>query len=205
MILLLDARTGTKSRSAEPLVRDRMQVEDVYRLAELDLEPYGALHISGMVDQELLMRERDVISGFLDAGRVVVFCGHLLHPWLPGCGTFVPASVSSHRDYVVEIVAPHPVFDGVDAHDLTFRRGVAGFFARGHNPPPPGAEVLARLAGGQPVTWVDRSSTGGTLFVHAGNDLIGFADDSSAARLGPQLVDWVEGEATRLSNVRAGR
>ena len=41
--------------------------------------------------------------------------------------------------------------------------------------------------------------------MHAGNDLIGFADDSSAARLGPQLVDWVEGEATRLANVRAGR
>ena len=90
MILLLDARTGTKSRSAEPLVRDRMQVEDVYRLAELDLEPYAALHISGMVDQELLMRERDVISGFLDAGRVVVFCGHLLRPWLPAAARSSP-------------------------------------------------------------------------------------------------------------------
>ncbi len=200
MILLLDARTGTKSRSTEPLVRDRMHVEDVYHLPELDLDHFAALHVSGMVDQEFLWRERDVIAGFLAAGRVVVYCGHLLRPWLPGCGTFVPAPVTSYRDYEVRIVSPpHPVFDGVDADDLTFRRGVAGFFARGHNPPPAGAEVLAELAGGQPVTWVDRSTTRGTIFVHAGNDLIGFADDSSAARLGPQLVDWVEAEAGQLA------
>ena len=194
MILLLDARTGTKSRGTESLVRDRMVVEDVYRLPELDLEPYRALHVSGMVDQEFLWRERDVIAGFLDAGRVVVFCGHLaavaarLRHVRSRPRHDVPRLRGAHR-------VPHPVFEGVDAEDLTFRRGVAGFFARGHNPPPPGAEVLAELAGGQPVTWVDRSTTRGTVFVHAGNDLIGFADDSTAARLGPQLVDWVEAEA----------
>ena len=48
------------------------------------------------------MRQRDLIAGFLGSGRVVVFCGHLLHPWLPGCGTFVPAPVTSYRDYVVQ-------------------------------------------------------------------------------------------------------
>ena len=203
MILLLDARTSTSSVRDEPLVRDRMAVEDVYRLPDLDLEPYRALHISGMVDQELLWRERDVIARFLDRGRVVVFCGHLLHPWLPGCGTFVPAPVASYRDYAVHLVGRHPVFEGVDARDLTFRRGVAGFFARGHHPPPPGAEVLATLAGGQPVTWIDRSTTNGTVFVHAGNDLLGFADDSTAARLGPQLLDWVEREGVEQEGSRA--
>lgn len=199
MILLLDAQTSATPQREEPIVRERMVVEDLYRLPDLDLAPYRALHVSGMVDQELLWRHRDVIAGFLDQGKVVVFCGHLLHPWLPGSGTFVPASVTSYRDYVVHIVAPHPVFEGVDARDLTFRRGVAGFFARGHNPPPPGAEVLATLAGSQPVTWIDRSTTRGTVFVHAGNDLIGFADDSTASRLGPQLLDWVEAEAARLA------
>ena len=181
-------------------MRDRMHVEDVYRLPELDLDPFAALHVSGMVDQEFLWREREVIAGFLDSGRVVVFCGQLLRPWLPGCGTFVPAPVTSYRDYVVRIVVRHPVFDGVEADDLTFRRGVAGSSPVATTRRP-GAEVLAELAGGQPVTWVDRSTTRGTIFVHAGNDLIGFADDSSAARLGPQLVDWVEAEAGRLAGV----
>lgn len=199
MILLLDSQTSPTPRRDEPVVRDRMEDVDLYRLADLDLEPYRALHVSGMVDQEFLWQQRDVIAGFLEAGKVVVFCGHLLHPWLPGCGTFVPAPATSHRDYVVHIVAPHPIYEGVDPRDLTYRRGVAGFFARGHHPAPPGAEVLATLAGGQPITWIDRSTTRGTVFVHAGNDLIGFADDSTAARLGPQLLDWVEAEGRRLS------
>ncbi|HEX7276664.1 MAG TPA: hypothetical protein VF244_04755 [Acidimicrobiales bacterium] len=196
MILLLDARTGTTPRSEEPELRQRASVvvEDVYRLPDLDLGPFHALHISGMVDQEFLWQQRDVIDRFLDDGKLVVFCGHLLRPWLPGCGTFVPVAVTSYRDYVVHLADPHPVFDGVDPRDLTFRRGVAGFFARGHHPPPPGAEVLATLAGGQPITWIDRSTTNGTVFTHAGNDLIGFADDSTAARLGAQLLDWIEAE-----------
>lgn len=199
MILLLDSQTSATPLSDESIVRQRMEVEDVYRLPDLDLDPYHALHISGMVDQEFLSQQKDVIARFLDAGKVVVFCGHLLHPWLPGCGTFVPASVTSYRDYVVHLVTPHPVYEGVDARDLTFRRGVAGFFARGHHPPPPGAEVLATLAGGQPITWIDRTTTNGTVFVHAGNDLVEFADDSTAARLGPQLLDWVDEEARRLA------
>jgi len=199
VILLLDAQTSATPISQEPVVRERMAVEDVYLLPDLDLTPYAALHMSGMIDQEFLWQQRDAIDRFLDGGKVVVFCGHLLRPWLPGCGTFVPAPVTSYRDYVVHIVASHPVFEGVDAADLTFRRGVAGFFARGHHPPPPGAEVLATLAGGQPITWIDRSTTNGTVFVHSGNDRINFADDSTAARLGPQLLDWVEAEGGRES------
>jgi hypothetical protein len=199
MILMVDGQTGTSPRSEEALVRERMAVADVYQLHGLDLSPYSALHVSGMVDQEFLWRQRDVVARFLADGKVVAFCGHLLHPWLPGCGTFVPAPVTSYGDYAVHIVADHPVFEGVDPRDLTFRRGVAGFFARGHHPPPPGAEVLATLAGGQPITWIDRTSTDGTIFVHAGSDLVGFADDATAARLGPQFVDWLEAEGRRLS------
>ena len=54
--------------------------------------------------------------------------------------------------YRVAELAPHPIFDGVDPDDLTLRKGVAGFFARGHHPPPPdlsgnvGARDLGELA-----------------------------------------------------------
>lgn len=204
MMLLLDGRTSTSARADEPLVRDRMAVADLYQLTEIDLAPYDGLYISGMVDQELLWRERDVVARFIDTAKVVVFCGQLLHPWLPGSGTFVPAPVTSHRDYEVRVVSQGGVLAGVDPRDLTFRRGVAGFFARGHNPPPPGAEVLASLAGGQPITWVDRTTTRGTILVHAGSDLLSFAADSTASRLGPQLLDWAEEEARRLSGKVAG-
>jgi hypothetical protein len=196
-VLVLDDQTSAAPDPVheDPALREGLEVADVYDLPSIDLEPYAAVMVGGMVDQEFLWREQDVLASFLARARVVVFCGQLLRSWLPGCGTFVPATITSMRDYAVELVEPDPVFAGVDAHDLTFRRGVAGFFARGHHPPPPGAKVLAALAGGQPTTWIDRATTPGTVFVHAGNDLLGYAHvDSTAARLAPQLLEWARAE-----------
>jgi hypothetical protein len=70
--------------------------------------------------------------------------------------------------------AARPIFRGIGLDELTFRRGVAGFFARGHHPVPDGAQVLTRLAGGEPATYLDRVSTAGTILVQAGSDLLGY-------------------------------
>lgn len=196
-VLLLDDQTSAVASHDDPALREGADVVDVYELPSVDLDPYAAVLVGGMVDQEFLWRHRDVVESFLKRGRVVVFCGQLLRSWLPGCGTFVPANIGSMRDYAVHLVEPDPVFAGVDARDLTFRRGVAGFFARGHHPPPPRAKVLAALAGGQPTTWIDRATTPGTVFAHAGGDLLFYAQvDSTAARLAPQLLDWARAEGS---------
>ncbi len=89
-------------------------------------------------------------------------------------------------------LAPHPIFAGIEPDDLTFRRGVAGFFARGHHPPPPGAEVLVRLGGGEPATYVDRVSTRGTIVVHATGDLLAYPETG----LPDQFLTWAREEAT---------
>src|SRR5581483_10255450 len=91
---------------------------------------------------------------YLDRGGVVVFGGHLHRDWLPGASLFVPLASRSLDGYRVVEVADHPIFRGMGT-ELTFRRGVAGFFARGHHPVPPGAEVLTRLFGGEPATYLD--------------------------------------------------
>lgn len=147
---------------------------DCYDLAGAELSRYAGLVVPPSVDQEHLFRHRDLIRGYLDAGGVVVFGGHLHRDWLPGASTFVPLSPPSLGAYRVADVADHPVFAGVEPDDLTFRRGVAGFFARGHHPPPESAEILVRLAGGEPVTYVDRSSTAGTILVQTTCDLLGY-------------------------------
>lgn len=196
--LVLDPRTSPVDRRQRWPALDDVEVVDVYELGEVVLDRFAALLITGMVDQEFLLAQREVVAAFLGRGGVVVFCGQLFRPWLPGCGLFVPAAITGFGDYVVHLAEPHPVFAGVDPTDLTFRRGVAGFFARGHHPPPPGATILATLAGGQPITWVDHHTTPGTTFVHAGADLLGYGDDdSSAARLVPQLLDWACAQVRR--------
>jgi hypothetical protein len=168
-------------------------------LPTLDLDRYRALIVSGSCDQEFLLRHAESIRAFLDQGKVLTFSGHLFRPWLPGAGMFQPKTIRSHHDYTVRIVAEHPVFAGVREEDLTFRKGVAGFFARGHHEPPPGSEILVRLVDaehGEPVVYVDRVSTGGVILVHAGNDLLASVDrDSTAGRIAGQLLRWILAES----------
>jgi hypothetical protein len=215
-LLALDA--GATYASAEvfqyPALRDDVVVLDMYELPTTDLGSYVGMLVPNGVDQELLYRQRGQIRQFLDDGKVLVFCGHLFRDWLPGGQPFVPKRITSTErvipsgihtsdEYNVCVVTPHPVFDGVSPEDLTFRRGVRGFFARGHHPLPPGAEVLLALQSGEPVDYVDRASSGGTILVHAGNDLVGYlSGDDTAQRVAPQLLRWMHDEYAALQQRR---
>ena len=165
---------------------------DVYALPGTDLEPFDALFIGTGADQRLLADERERLEAFLDAGHAIVFCGHVAYPFLDGLAEFVPLARRRLEDLAVARVQAHPVFDGIVLADLTFRKGVAGFYGRGHNPPPPGAVILHGIGAAlAPVDWVWQRDRGGVLLVHAGNDLWGYgADAGSAAVLPRQLVRW---------------
>jgi hypothetical protein len=170
---------------------------DCYALASTDLAQFDVLLVSSTVDQEHLLRHRQLIHRYLDGGGVLIFGGHLHRDWLPGASRFVPIATPSLSAYRVTELAPHPIFAGVQPDDLTFRRGVAGFFARGHHPPPAGAEVLSRIGGGEPATYVDRVSTRGTIVVHTTADLLAYSDsnEGAAKRVSGQLLDWARDEA----------
>jgi hypothetical protein len=58
--------------------------------------------------------------------------------------------------------------------------------------------VIAQRADGTPGAYVDQTSTGGTVLLHGGANLLANATtSSSAARIAPQLIDWVRREAHR--------
>ncbi|MFB6234375.1 MAG: phosphate starvation-inducible protein PhoH [Halopenitus sp.] len=170
---------------------------DMYEFPDVDLTGVPGLIVSSQVDQDFLYRHRDRIRSFLEVGGVVAFSGHLARQWLPGAGCFEPKSIESHDDYTVVEATAHPVFEGVEMSDLTYQRGVAGFFARGHNPPPAHSTTVLRLRDGEPVVYVDDESTGGTIFVHSGNDLVGFGRrDTTAGSVPDQLVAWMRNVST---------
>lgn len=199
-IALLDPQMSfVAAQLANPVVRAAVEPIDLYTLPEVDLTPYHALIVPAFADQEFLFRERARLRAFLDDGKVLLFNGHLFRPWLPGGAPFAPKTIRSHRDYAVKIVAPHPIFAGVAADDLTYRRGVAGFFARGSHPPPDGAEVLVAFTSGDPIFFIDRRSTGGTVVLHSGNDLRELAGIvMTAGRVVPQLFTWMGDEYRAL-------
>lgn len=181
----------------QPFFEKHLERIDTYDLPKVDLRSFSGIVVSSQLDQDFLYHHRRRIRTYLDMGGVVAFSGHLSRQWLPGVGCFQPKSVESHDDYAVIEATPHPVFEGVEMDDLTYHRDVAGFFARGHNPPPDHATVLLRLEDGEPIVYVDEESTEGTMFVHSGNDLIGFGRRSStAARVPDQLLAWIRTKST---------
>lgn len=178
-----------------PCTGPRVQGLDIYAIAEVDLQNYAGLLIPAHADQRFLATLMPKLERFLQAGGTLVICGHIAYPFLPELTPFVPLTVRSFEHYQVWRVKEHPIFDRVDTADLTFRKSVAGFYGRGHNPPPPSAVMLHRLGSpdGAPVDYLYRRSGGGRVLVHSGNDLWMYvADDTSANRIAPQLLDWIE-------------
>ena len=200
-VAVLDMDTRSPEAEFGPHLADRLVRVDCYDLGDAaPLAEYAGLVVPPMVDQEHLAARAAAVRRYLDRGGVVVFGGQLHRPWLPGAVPFVALEVRSHHDYEVAWIAEHPVFAGVAPDDLTYRRGVAGFFARGHHPVPAGADVLVRLVGGQPVTYVDRVSTGGTILVQASSHLLSYDNDETPdGRIAGQLLDWITTEAASRS------
>lgn len=175
---------------------------DQYDLPGRRLRDWNALLIPMHADQRHLRSLSSRLCGFLDNGGTLVVNGAVAHPFLPELTRFVPLPRRNLESLKVYRLAPHTIFDGVDATDLTYRRGVAGFYGRGHNPPPADALALNGLGPDRvPVDWLWLRGDGGRVLMHAGNDLWMYAEDrTSARRLLPQLQGWLLtgfGERTR--------
>jgi len=172
----------------------KMQLDeiDLYALPQSDLTPYCGLILSGRVDQDFLYAHRGVLNAFLNAGNTIVFSGDLDLPWLPGCGTALPVS-AAHPDDLRLTFAPHAAFHGIAPEE------VGDYFVSGHHPMPDGARALATLRDGKVVIYEDKVSSAGTILVHAGHTLLGYAADARAGalakRLIPQLLTWIRAEA----------
>lgn len=180
-------------------VGNEAKIVEQYDFPYANLVNVDVLLIPNFVDQEWLFLQREKIAAFLASKKIVVFCGHLFRQWLPGCGPFMPQHIQNFKDYEVFPTGQSVIFEGVSTEDMTFKKGVAGFFARGYHHAPANAEILLTFANGKPVTYIDRFSTNGTILVHAGRDLLGYADEhTSTDRIRPQFLAWLETEVHAL-------
>lgn len=199
-ILMIDAGNafGFKKRN-DSFYQDNFTFVDQYEFADVNLDDYKCISINAFVDQVMLEKNKEKIAQFLAQKKIVVFSGNLYLDWLPGGASFVPKTINSYLDYVVSVAKPHPIFEGVDSQDMTYNKGVSGFFARGHHPAPDGAEVLLTLPDGEPIVYIDRTTTEGTILSYVGNDLFGYMINSkSSIRISQQLLQWVHDEYEEL-------
>ncbi len=195
MILVLT--TGFEEGAAARLARMPGMAGLVTGLDQYALEGPSLDHVRTLVvgmhcDQRRLADRAGMIADFLARGGRVVASGHHAYPFLPGVGAFRPLVQPTLADLMVHRLADHPVWAGVEGKDLSFRRGVAGFYGRGWHEPPDDACVVNGIGPDRlPLDFVYRVGAGAVLF-HGGNDLIGYggAGDTSG-RILPQLLDWM--------------
>ncbi|WP_037066753.1 hypothetical protein [Pseudonocardia acaciae] len=168
---------------------------DLYALPSADLTGVRGMLLGAHVDQVFLRAHRPLLDDFVRGGGRLVVCGQVVLPFVAGLCPFAPLAYRSVADLTVHRLAEHPVWHGVDTADLTFRRGVAGFYGRGHYPELPASALVVHGLGPQrlPLDAVYPHGSGEVL-VHGGNDLWGYAeDDTTAARMTPALLGWVLG------------
>jgi hypothetical protein len=163
------------------------------------LDGAAGLVVSMHADQVALAAQAAMLEAFLARGGRIFFNGHVMRPVLRGLAEFVPSGEGHLADLLLTELAPHPVFRGIARSALQRRRGVAGFYGRGHNPPPPGATALTGVgASAAPLDWVWRHPGGGAFFSHAGNDIWTTMEESDvAARVAENIIAWLAGETDR--------
>lgn len=169
-----------------------VQFSDLYDLDALALQDYAAILVSMHVDQRFLATRADVLDHYLRQGGTVVANGHIAYPFLRDLTAFRPLRDYNVDDLTVKRRVPHPVWDGVVEIELTFRRGVAGFYGRGGHQPPAGATVVHTIGARElAVDFTYQVGRGRVLF-HGGNDLWQYASaKDTTARIVPQLFEWI--------------
>ncbi|WP_051461489.1 hypothetical protein [Tomitella biformata] len=178
---------------AGPGTDPRLAQVDLYRLPATDLSEVRGLIISGGADQIFLERHKDLLAAFATAGGRIAVMGHALTDFLPGLGVWRKLAYTGPKDLAITLGDPHPVWEGVNPVDLSTRKGVTGFYARGYVDKIPEDAIITTRIGRHllPLDYVYPLGEGQVL-AHGGNDLTGWKNDpNSSAQLTVQLIDWL--------------
>lgn len=147
------------------------------------------------LDQVDFARRAAALEAFFDRGGRLAFMGHLARPFLPELSPFIPLGSGRRSDFALIALGAHFVFDGLDRSRMETRRGVAGFYGRGHAPIPPGGRALTGVGpSAAPIDWIWQRPAGGAILMHAGNDLWTVCDETSVnVALAERIVTWCAG------------
>jgi len=191
--LFLKNTVGTPKAISAPPGAHRIDILDQYAFTPDALTGKDAILLGQHLDEHHLSGFKAILDGFFEDGGGIAVMGPVARPFLTVLSPHLAVGNGQRDDWVLENAADHPLMHEVDAHDLTYRKGVVGFWARGTIAPHPGATVLTRFAAtGAVADWAWEKENGGRLYVHPGNDVWGYAGEpNSSARVFPQLLDWM--------------
>jgi hypothetical protein len=180
---------GSLRTLAGATTEPQILLRDIYSLPEIDLNDFSVLFVSMHSDQRFLATRASQIEEYLVRGGVAVANGHYAYSYLPRMAGFHTIDNYKLGDITVLRLAEHPIWHGIDPHDLTFRRGVSGFYGRVWHEAPPDAQVIHALGKPNlPLDFIYPVGRGRVLF-HGGNDLWSFGGEDK--QLAPRIMQWV--------------
>ena len=170
-----------------------VDVVQQYESDRLDWINYDAVLVSMHADEVHLGEISDRIAAYLTCGGTLIINGHIVRPYLPELARYEPMPKRGLKELEIHREAAHPAFGDIDTERLYRRKGVAGFYGRGTNPPPVGARVLYSVGPDRvAVDWIWQRPEGGRIFVHGGVELWMFlagSPDNGPDHL-QQFFDW---------------
>ncbi len=202
-VLFVQSHNGPIPRAmVGPVGRGRIAIVEDTALSDEAIAASTGIITTMHLDQVGFAARAKALAAFFAQGGRLFFNGHVLKPFVEGLEVYRPLMSRKLADFQLMRLAPHPVFGDLDPADMAVRKGVAGFYGRGHNPMPKGARALTGLGPlKQPVDWEWALPGGGKMFCHAGNDLWSMAPEGSdgAGAFAGRIVDWTTGEANGVA------
>ena len=148
-----------------------------------DLMLYDLLVVPNGSDHVAMLKIRDKVRAFLDAGRALVCCDGFFTAWVPGNQWVMD---NSHRTQDVRYFPGpdrHGLLDAIDLDQLNFSHGMSGWWACGYIQAAPVADVLLADTWQRPIVVLDEVSTAGRMLLTASGPLadVTYAGQSDSA------------------------
>lgn len=169
----------------------------LYDLPYADLHAYEGLIITNLVEEQFLLDHKAVLEDYLAQGGVIFSLTETSLPWLTGVSNWKRSPIPLKDREIIISEPVHPMFMGVDAYDINYRKGVRGFFSRGYfGEIPKHAKVLVTDQSGVPIIYVDQYSTNGTIFAGAGTDIyrVFMDEENTSNKLSVQMLVCIRDE-----------
>ncbi|MDB5034917.1 MAG: hypothetical protein JWQ98_2158 [Chlorobi bacterium] len=155
------------------------EFDPVFDGADILIVPNGSDHIA-------MLRVREKVARFLDAGHALMCFDGWFTNWVPG-NRWIMDNSRPTRDVRYAVVTDrHGVMDGVEIDTLIFSHGISGWWACGYIEPNPAAHVLLADTWGRAIAVIDEVSTPGTIILTASGPLGDGSYDGEAG--GPGLL-----------------
>lgn len=156
-----------------------------YSIAEIgpgfdpQLDGYDLVIAPNGTDHVAMLRIRDKVKAYLDAGGNLLCCDGWFTDWIPGNRWLMDNSKKTIDIRYLLGEDPHGLSKQFSIQDLNYAHGISGWWACGYIEAAPGAEVLIHDTWGRALVVIDRVSTAGTILLTASGPLGDFGYDST--------------------------